>query len=434
MPRRSAGPRCPRLLEVAKSEAAQSLLGREADFEKMWASTASMLSTYSDEGFVSTEYARELSTARVHAGDVDQVSDDPPERVQGWMSTVTTPALVQLDLSLLLDLLTIEAEPDEWRGLARITASEVERLVQASMIAEAQQLTEAIVRDLGPEGRSDLREAALSAVEVLVSGPLVRHIVVHLRRADDADLQAFDRLCHTLGPGVIGPLAEALAVEGNNRAIGRLRELILGFGAAGRHSIERLKAAANPVVRRMVIGLLQVFGGEEALPELASMLDDADPQVQRDAVRALVLTGTPKSFALLQQSLSARSKSRDSILQELIGLREDKAIPLLCHVLNRLAPRGRLAEVHAQVIDALGGLAVHAESTRTLRAILHRGEWWAPFRTAALRQAAARALRRIGAPETLAVLEDAARRGSRGVRKAAQAQTSVPTRRGPERA
>ena len=164
-----------RLLEVAKSEAAQSLLGREAGFEKMWTSTASMLSTYSDEGFVSTEYARELSTARVHAIDVDQVSDDPPERVQGWMSTVTTPALVQLDLSLLLDLLTIEAEPDEWRGLARITASEVERLVQASMIAEAQQLTEAIVRDLGPEGRSDLREAALSAVEALVSGPLVRH-------------------------------------------------------------------------------------------------------------------------------------------------------------------------------------------------------------------------------------------------------------------
>ena len=258
--------------------------------------------------------------------------------------------------------------------------------------------------------------------------------MVHLRRADDADLQAFDRLCHTLGPGVIGPLAEALAVEGNNRAIGRLRELILGFGAVGRHSIERLKAAANPVVRRMVIGLLRVFGGEEALPELASMLDDADPQVQRDAIRALVLIGTPQSFALLQQSLSARSKSRDSILQELIGLREDKAIPLLCHVLNRLAPRGRLAEVHAQVIDALGGLAVHAESTRTLRAILHRGEWWAPFRTTALRQAAARALRRIGAPETLAVLEDAARRGSRGVRKAAQAQTSVPTRRGPERA
>ena len=169
----------------------------------------------------------------------------------------------------------------------------------------------------------------------------------------------------------------------------------------------------------MAIDLLRVFGGREALPELASMLDDADPQVQRESIRAIVQIGTNEAYAVLERALVAGSASRDTVLQELIGLRDDKAIPLLCYVLNHSAPRGKLVEVHTQIIEALGGLSAHQESTRTLRAVLYRGEWWAPYRTAALRRAAATALRRIGTPETLAVLEDAVAHGSRGVRSAA---------------
>jgi HEAT repeat protein len=51
---------------------------------------------------------------------------------------------------------------------------------------------------------------------------------------------------------------------------------------------------------------------------------------------------------------------------------------------------------------------------------LYRREWWAPFRTAALRRAAASALRQIGRPETFAILEEAAAQGSRRVRAAAR--------------
>ena len=182
-------------------------------------------------------------------------------------------------------------------------------------------------------------------------------------------------------------------------------------------------------MRRAAIDLLRVFGGHEALPELASMLDDADPQVQRESIRAIVQIGTNASYAVLEKALVARSATRDTIVQQLIGLRDDKAVPLLCYVLNHSAPRGKLVEVHAQIIEALGGLSGHAESTRTLRTILYRGEWWAPFRTAALRQAAATALRRIGSPETIAVLEEAALSGSRGVKGAAQAQVDMVARR-----
>jgi HEAT repeat protein len=288
-------------------------------------------------------------------------------------------------------------------------------------VSEAEQLTAAIVRDAGGEGREGLSGAAAAATEKLAGGPLVRHIVLYLRKAEERDAEPLNRLCHAVGPRIARPLAEALAVEEHNRAILRLRELLLGFGAAGRQSVEQLKTSSNPAVRRMAIDLLRVFGGREALPELASMLDDADPQVQREAIRAIVQIATNEAYAVLEHALVVSSKSRDTVLQELIGLRDDKAIPLLCYVLRRTAPRGTLVAVHTQIIEALGALSAHQDSTRTLRTVLYRGEWWAPFRTASLRRAAAASLRRIGSPDTIDVLEEASKGGSRGVRQAARA-------------
>jgi len=275
-----------------------------------------------------------------------------------------------------------------------------------------------IVEERSDGGRETLRGPAETVLTKLAGGQIVRHIVSHLRKVEDPDVEPLARMCHTLGPSVVRPLAIALAAEENSRSIRRLREMLLGFGAAGRQSVEQLKHSPNPAVRRMAIDLLRLFGGREALPELASMLDDADPQVQRESIRAIVQIGTEEAFAILERALDG--SSRDTIVQQLIGLRDDKAIPLLCHVLNHTTPRGHLVSVHAQIMEGLGGLGATPESIRTLRMILYRGEWWAPFRTAALRQAAAAALRRLGTPEAMDVLHEASTSGPRGVRTAAK--------------
>ena len=423
-----------RLLDLARGEVEASPLGQEEQFEQLWESAASMLTSYSDKSYVSDEYARELSGARSQALDVERVSDDPPERVEAWLSTVSDGAVRQLDLSLLLDLITIEIDPARWRDLARVVIAEIERRTLLGNVQDAQQLVEGVMREASAEDRELLRPAAEAALDALASGPLLRHVVLHLRKVEDAAVEPLNRLAQTIGPRVVRPLAEALAVEENARAIGRLRELLLGFGAAGRQSVEQLKNSSNPAVRRTAIDLLRVFGGHEALPELASMLDDADPQVQRESIRAIVQIGTEASYAVLEHALAGRSAARDTILQQLIGLRDNKAVPLLCYVLNHSSPRGKLVEVHVQIIDALAGLTAHPESTRTLRTILYRGEWWAPFRTSALRQVAAVALRRIGSAETIAVLEEAARSGGRGVRNAARVQVDMVARRERQRA
>jgi len=417
-----------RVLELAHDEAQQGELGHEEGFEQLWHSAANMLTSYSDASFVSDEYGKELTATRTQALEVERVSDDPPERVQGWVATVSEPALQDLDLNMLRDLLRIEGDHALWEAMAAIVAGEIERRTQHGDARSAQALAESLVRETTSDGRPPLRAPASRILERLSSGPLVRHVGLHLRKVEDVDVEPLNRLCHTVGAGVVRPLAELLAIEENHRATRRLRELLLGFGAAGRQSVEKLKNSSNPAVRRTAIDLLRVFGGQEALPELASMLDDADPQVQRESIRAIVQIGTNDAYAVLQRALVAGSGSRETVLQELLGLRDDKAAPLLCYVLRRTQPTGKLFRVHVEMIDALGSLRAHPESIRTLRHVLYGGSVWRLFRTAALRRAAATALRRIGSPEATAVLDEAVVTGSRGVRNAAKARAGLAPR------
>jgi HEAT repeat protein len=179
--------------------------------------------------------------------------------------------------------------------------------------------------------------------------------------------------------------------------------------------------------------MLRMFGGQDALADLATMLEDRDPMVQKDAIKAIAQLGNDEAFAVLQKALMSGTAAGNAIPQQLLTLKEERAAPLLCYVLNHTAPRGRLVEVHAQIMEALGALGPQPESIRTLQSALYRGKWWAPTRTATLRRAAALALGRIGSADARQVLEEARKKGSRGVRTAARLAPISPPRRQQER-
>jgi HEAT repeats/PBS lyase HEAT-like repeat len=422
-----------RLIDLAKQEAEQSPFGRQAGFEELWESAANMLASYSDESFVSAEYARELSGAQKQAVDVERVSNDPPDRIKAWLATVELEAIRALDVALLVDLLQVEDDPSAWRDTARIVVSEIEKRLKAGDTDGAHKLAFAIVRETGTGGRGALRSVAESAVEGLASVSLASLIAAHFRKVDDADVDPYNRICRTIGLRMIGPLAEVLIVEENSKAIRRLRELLFGFGAAGRETVERLKQSPNPTVRRTAIDMLRMFGGQDALADLATMLEDLDPLVQRDAIKAIAQLGNDEAFAVLQKALMSGTAAGNAIPQQLISLKEERAVPLLCYVLNHTVPRGRLIEVHTLIMEAIGALGSHTDSIATLEKVLYRGEWWAPTRTATLRRAAALALGRIGSPDARRVLEEARKKGGRGVRNAARFAPIAPPRRQQER-
>jgi hypothetical protein len=298
----------------------------------------------------------------------------------------------------------------------------VDDLVLLGDFESAVALVQALAGDADPQAIPARRATAVAALERLAGGHLMEHMVGHLRTIDDGVFEHVKALCHGLGAAVIRPLAEALAAEDRGRAFRRLTDVLVSFGSRGRDAVEQLKNSQNPAVRRTAIYLLRAFGGNDALPELAPLLEDADVNVQREAVRAIVTIGTDEAYGLLEKGLTSGSaRSRDAILGALGTLRDERAVPLFLHIVGNREYRRTARKVYESALEALGAMGGR-EAVEGLSKALRDGEWWAPFRTTAIRSAVAGALRQIGSPEATAALTEAAEQGSRGVRTAARQQ------------
>ena len=423
-----------RVLGMAHDDVAASPLGSTEGFADTWNKVAQkLLTSYSDEPFVSEAYGRELSGARTKALDVESVSDDPPERIGAWLSTIATTALRALDLTLMLDLLRIEQDEEHWRELMKPLIGLIEDLLLVGDFDAAAELIGMLVGEAGGAGAAARRQIALTAIDVLIAGSMMRHVTTHLATIDEAQFDRVRTMCVSLGEVLVRPLAEALSVEERPRPRERLTTVLLAFGSVGRRTIERLKTSQNPAVRRTAIHLMRQFGGSEALPDLTELLGDNEPQVQREAVRAILNVGTDAAYKILEQALSGgTAQSREAIMQSIGLVRDERATPLFAYILGHIDHRGALAPVYLRAIESLGALR-DPGGIAPLRDALYKGEWWAPRRTSALRTAAASALARIGTPEALAVLDEAIGRGSRGVRSAARAQLANVRSRRPAR-
>jgi HEAT repeat protein len=407
------------LLALAREEVAASELGQEQSFAELWERVEGMLTSYSDEQFVSSEYGRELNNARTRPVEVERTSDDPPERIAAWLATVNDSALRGLDHQLLLDLLAIEEDPARWRDLADTVVSHADDLVRVGYFDPAWTLTEGVLQRALGEG--PLQAHAAGALERLGRGSMMKHLASHLRTADDEVYGRFTRLCHAIGTPVIAPLAEALSSEQDARSRNRLRDVLVGFGARGRESVQQLMNASNWEVRRTAAYLLREFGGVEGLKELLPLLTDSEPLVQREAIGGLILNGTDAASEILLSALTQTSgRTRQTLINELVSLRDERAASLFSFLVRRI-DRRKFAPVYAAAVNALGASGGPG-AVEALGFALNQGDWYAPLRTRRLRTAAAASLRRIGTPAALDALRAAAARGPRGARAAARAE------------
>ena len=407
------------LLALAESDARASELGQDASFPELWERVEGMLTSYSDESYVSTDYGRELNNARVRAVDVERVSDDPPERMAAWLATVNDTALHALDHQLLLDLLVIEQDPLRWRDVAQTVIAHADDLVRVGQMDRAWRLAEGIL--LQGEQADGRQPHARAALEQFGRGSMMRHVAAHLRTTDDDTFGRFQRLMLAMGTAVIAPLAEVLSAEQDARSRRRLRDVLLAFGAQGREAVQKLMNAPNWEVRRTAAFLLREFGGSEGLKELIPLLTDTEPLVQREAVQGLVMNGTEEASAILLRAItSASGRTRETLIAELTSIRDSRVVPVFSYFVQHMEA-GVTDTMYTAAVEALG---THggADAVHALKFALHQGVWWAPFRTRRQREAAAAALRKIGTPEAIDALRAASTRGPRGVRTIARGE------------
>jgi len=417
-----------RVLDLAASQAAAGPLGREPQFTDLWRQAADILSSYSDEKYISEEYARDLSRARVVAVEMDKIGDDPPERVAAWVATVSDEQVRRLDQQVLGDLIIVESRPDEWRKVLALAVSRIEQLVLVGDLAPAQSLLDTLLH-VSRDQASPFAAAARDGVAQLAAGDVMTHVLLFVRQADDGDMPRVTRFCLSLGRGVVGRLIDALLAEDGVRTIRRLREVLISFGSAARARVAELCASANPSVRRTAIELVRAIGGPEALPLLLKLLDDEELQVQRDALRAIVQTGTDEAFAALRDALTSGSaRTRDMITGSFSTLRDERAAPLFAFIVRQGEFRGRTEKIFLSAVEALGALRVSNDTTiGALVEAAGRGAWWNPFQASRLRGAAVKALRTIGSPDAVAALETLASSGAYGAKSAAvEALATLP--------
>lgn len=424
-----------RVLDLAAGQAAAGPLGREPQFTELWRQAADILSSYSDEKYISEDYARDLTRARVVAVEMDKIGDDPPERVAAWVATVSDEQVRRLDQQVLGDLLIVEARPDEWKKMLALALGRIEQLVHVGDLAPAQDLLDTLLQ-VSRDQASPFAAAAKDGVGALAAGEVMTHVLLFVRQAEDRDMPRVTRFCLSLGRSVVGRIIDALLVEDGVRTIRRLREVLISFGSAARARVAELCSSPNPSVRRTAIELVRAIGGPDALPMLLKLLDDEELQVQRDALRAIVLMGTDDAFGALRDALTSGSpRTRDMITGSLTTLRDERAAPLFVFILRQGQTRGRGEKVYLSALEALGALRVSDEPTiAALVEACGRGEWWQPFRARRLRTAAVKALRAIRSPEAAAALETLAQSGPFGARAAARAALASSSRPAPSAA
>jgi HEAT repeat protein len=391
----------------------------EEEFKGLWNGVEQMLTSYTDARYVSDDYARELSHARTLPVDVERVSDDPPERIAGWLATVSDASLRTLDQDLLTDLLHIETDPSRWRDVVDTVVTHADDLVRVGHFDQAWRLIETVIEQGQPSPFR--RPHAAEALARFGRGSLTKHVAPHLRTADDESAERFVRVCHAIGPSIIAPLAEVLASEQDPRGRKRLRDLLVGFGPRGAEAVRPLLNAKSWEVRRTAAFLLREFGGAEGLKELVPLLADTEPLVQREAVQGLMMNGSKDAAIILLEALTAaKGPARERLLAEVLKMRDQRAAPLYGYLVRHM-DRGAFPELYLTSIEALGAFG-GADAIEALKAALHTGHWWTIFANRKFGAAAAHALRRIGTAPAIDALRHASTTGAPGARGAARAE------------
>lgn len=387
-----------------------------------WQQSEEMLLAYSDRAFVSNPYNSELDRLASRAVDLDDDHTDSPTLIAAWRDTVGEDDVRLLDAELLGDLMRLQQDFPHWRDLAGLVLQRVNVLLVVGDFRAAVVLAEGLRKQAETHPDPGVRAAAAEALQQVLTPSTMRHVATHLDTADRSVVLGAQRFCAAVGTAAIGPLAEVVSREERSRPREHLIGILVSFGAPGRQSVERLRQSPNAAVRRTAVLLLRQFGGQEALPELASLLDDDEPRVKREATHAIAMLGTETAFDVLVRALvRGPDVTRTSVLGVLWTLPNEDAEPVIAHLVLKAPSRGPMFDIFARLIERLGMIGGR-QAVDALAAVLQRRRFWARFRMAALHRVAIDALGRVGTPAALAVLEAAAESGPRLVRGAARAR------------
>jgi HEAT repeat protein len=323
--------------------------------------------------------------------------------------------------TLLIDLFTMEHDPERAAEMARDMSALVEDLLMSGSYDDALTVLRAMqTRAATPQAIG--REACRAELTQLGESLATREAAALIADLDAAGWGSLSAVISAIGVSSVEALKPIVAVEGDDAATGRAERAIVGFGQKAVVRLGSLVSDQRWFVQRRAARLLGAIGTADAVPLLQPLLRQRDPRVARAAVSALGGIPDPAAARAIHTVLrAATGEVRRAVTEALVSERDPRVVPMLVRILEESEPLGKDHELVLETIDALGTVGTDA-AVPILQTMARRKRFFGGAKLRALKDRSVDALVRVKTEKSAAALKDAAEQGDRYLRKIARAK------------
>jgi HEAT repeat protein len=403
-----------RVLTLTRSMLRETDFGKSGQFHALWTSMEALLVSYDDKPFVSDSYRSALDGVAVRADRM--ASADLPPELPEWIETLGQRSVRSLSVIMLIDLLTIEPDPDRVRQIADDMETLAEDLVMAGAYNDALMVTATLAERAATSG-SVGREACRQALNQLGESPAMRETAALIGDVD-ADLwPSLQAMIRAIGPSSVESLKPVLVSEHDTVATARAEDLIVEFKNAAATRLASLAADPRWFVQRRAARLLGRIGAAEAVPLLQPLLRGGDARVAREAISALSAIPDPSASRAMQTVLRASTgEVRRAVIDVMAAERDPRVVPMLVRIIEESNQLGTDHEVVIEMIRALGRVGSE-EAVPALVGVARRRAWFGRRKLRALKEGSIEALLQVGGPRADTAIREVSLSGDRMLRQ-----------------
>jgi hypothetical protein len=408
-----------RVLTMTRQMLSETDFGRSGQFQVLWTSAEELLIGYNDSDFVSEQYRTALDNVGARAERLATGGELPPE-LPAWLDSLGQDSVRSLSVQLLIDLLTIERDPERAGQIAHDMAALAEDLLLSGAYEDARGVTAALGQRAEAAGAIG-RDACRRALDRLGESSAMRETALLLGDLDLPELQTIEAIVARAGPSTIEALKPVLMVEEETIAFQRAVDMVVRFEQQAVNRLAPLAEDGRWHVQRNAARILGRIGAVDAIAILQPLLRKGDPRVARAAVSALGVIPDPAAARAIHTILrTATGEVRRAVIDALVADKDARVVPMLARIVGESDALGKDHDVVLETLTALGVVGTD-DAVAPLVAAVQVRSFWRRKRARAVKERGVDALVRIGSDRAKAAIDQAGKTGDRALKALALA-------------
>ena len=403
-----------RVLRLTRRMLSETEVGKSSQFKALWSSMENLLLSYSEQPYMSEGYRSSLDGAGARA-EMIAARDLPPE-LGDWIKTIDHDSVRSLSVTMMIDLLRLEPDPECGEILVGDLEMLAEDLLLSGDFENAARVTTALAQSAASDS-SITQAASRDALEGLAHSTSFRESVAMLADIEPPQFEAFRTVCRDIGAETVPVFLSTMCTPVPTVAQRRAGDIIVSYGAAAVPALAPLVADERWFVQLNGVLLLDRLAVPEAVPLLQPLLRKADPRITPRVVAALAGINDPAAARAIHTVLRAATGDlRRAVIAALVQERDKRVVPMLDRILHESRPFGRDHSVVLETMDALATLDGD-RAVPPIAMLIRRTRWFAPCKSRALKRTGVRLLIRVGSPAANQALQTGSIDGDRLLRR-----------------